>query len=513
MSPLVAPLILAVAAALPSTPDARWRDRGGTWSAWRTGGPAAPGLRAVEIEAGGRRFAGWVDRHALVRLNGDGGEGALVAAGVRVVRAIMPAIGLVLVEDAAGRADGLELAARLGPLVAEGRLAHAAPDLWLMHERRAPTLALPPNDPLYPGQWFWARLKMEEIWAREAGTARTTIVVVDDGCDARHPDLAANMDPGRDVLDGDDDPSPVPGARGNNHGTACAGLVAAVGGNGVGVVGACPGCRVRCVRLLGADPMTPIPISADVDAFQFALDNNAAVVSNSWGFVEAAPAPGALVDAIISVEQQSRQGKGAVVLFAAGNDDRELLDNELTGVEGVIAVGAVNQFGDLSPFSNRGRTLDVVAPTGTYTTDIAGPDGDNAGDYTDRFGGTSSACPVAAGVVGLLASAAPDAPASELASALISTAKLPSFVVPGPDGHDLSYGFGEIRPAAALEKLVPSTPPPMPKSGCSCAVAAPASSSDGAPLGLTAVALAVAVGLALALALLRRRRVGETLGR
>jgi len=505
VSPLVVSLILAVTAALPSTPDASWQDRGGTWRAWRTGGPAAPGLRAVELEADGRRFAGWVDGHALVRLRPGGDEAVLAAAGVRVVRAIMPAIGLVQVEDAAGRADGLELAARLAPLVADGRLVRAAPDLWLMHERRGATLTLPPNDPFYPGQWFWARLKMEEIWAREAGTAQTTIVVVDDGCDARHPDLASQLDAGRDVLDGDDDPSPAPNARGNNHGTACAGLVGAAGGNGIGVIGACPGCRVRCVRLLGADPMTPIPISADSDAFQFALDTNAAVVSNSWGFVDSTPAPGALADAIIAVEQQSRGGKGAVVLFAAGNDDRELADNELTGVDGVIAVGAVNQFGDLSPFSNRGRTLDVVAPTGTYTTDIAGADGDNAGDYTDRFGGTSSACPVAAGVVGLLASAVPDAPATELASALISTAKLPSFVTPGPDGHDLSYGFGEIRPAAALEKLAPAPPPAMPKSGCSCDVAARGPSSDGA------LVVAVVVGALLLIALLRRRRDGETL--
>jgi MYXO-CTERM domain-containing protein len=496
----VSVLLVAILAVAGAAPDASWRDRGGEWRAWRTNGPAAPGLTAVELEAGGRRFAGFVDRHALVQLGRDG-EAALARAGLRVVRPVMPSIGLVVVEDIERRDDGLQIAARLAPLVEAGAIARAIPDLWLNHRLLASQIALPPNDEHYPAQWFWARLEMEKIWARETGSSDTTIVVVDNGCDARHPDLQSKLDPGRDVLDGDDDPSYAPSARGNNHGTACAGLVGAAGGNGVGVIGGCPGCRVRCVRLLADDPMAPIPISADVDAFQFALDTNAAVVSNSWGFVDATPVPGPLADAIVTVERESRGGRGAVVLFAAGNDDRELDDDELTGVEGVITVGAVNQFGDLAPFSNRGRTVDVVAPTGTYTTDISGADGEDRGDYTDLFGGTSSACPVAAGVVGLLVSAAPEVPAADISAALLATAKLPLFASPDGNGHDLQYGFGEIRPAAALERLVPTPPPMMAKPGCSCDVTR---RSDGEGAWLTAAAL-------VALALLRRRRDGETL--
>jgi predicted acylesterase/phospholipase RssA len=61
------------------------------------------------------------------------------------------------------------------------------------------------------------------------GEIRDTLsshVAIDNGCDLQHPDLVKKLDLGRDVVDGDDDPSFAPGVEGNNHGTACAGLIA-----------------------------------------------------------------------------------------------------------------------------------------------------------------------------------------------------------------------------------------------------------------------------------------------
>jgi MYXO-CTERM domain-containing protein len=197
-----------------------------------------------------------------------------------------------------------------------------------------------------------------------------------------------------------------------------------------------------------------VPVSADVDAFQFALDVDADVVSNSWGFVDPMPAPSALADAIDNVAKNGRGGKGAIVVFAAGNDDRELGDDEMEALPGVVCVGAINNFDESTPFTNRGNAVDVVAPTGTLTTDLSGAAGDDPGDYTSNFGGTSSACPVVAGIAGLLVSVAPDKTSDEIAEILVSTTRPAPYAEPDASGHDPIYGYGIVDPPKALKSAL-----------------------------------------------------------
>ena len=87
------------------------------------------------------------------------------------------------------------------------------------------------------------------------------------------------------------------------------------------------------------------------------------------------PVPDMLRTIIESVVDTGRGGLGALVLFASGNDDRELLDYELEAVRGVITVGATTNFDEATPYSNYGASVDIVAPTGTLSTDITGADG------------------------------------------------------------------------------------------------------------------------------------------
>lgn len=411
--------------------------------------------------ADGRHATAHVDRSAIVQLEPGAGVEALEALGLRPVRALMPSIGLWLVEEGlveegsvedgsvASAGDGLALAERLSSDAARARgLRAASPNLYLARRRfQDPPAPYTPTDPRFPGQWYFDNLGMTAAWGYTRGSATTSIVVVDTGCDMTHPDLVDKLDGGRDVVDGDDDPSYLASDQGAAHGTQCAGIVGASTDNDEGIAGGCPECRVRCVRMLSD---APTPLSADVQAFQYALETEASVVSNSWGFVQAIPVPSALESAIVEVATNGRGGKGAMVLFAAGNDDREIGDDELQAVEGVICVGAVNNFDDSTPFTNRGRSLDIVAPTGTLTTDIQGAGGDDPSDYTSLFGGTSSACPVAAGVAGLLVSAAPEKTGAELSQILIETTRPAPYAEPDAQGHDLVYGYGIIQPAEAL---------------------------------------------------------------
>jgi serine protease len=327
-------------------------------------------------------------------------------------------------------------------------LVDVSPNLPL--ERRPQATDGPPNDPLYGGQWYLDRIQIEDAWRVTTGTSAITVVVIDNGCDATHPDLRGKLDPGLDVVDGDDDPSPGGSGRGDNHGTACASIVGAQTDDDIGMAGACPECRLRCVRMLSDGP---VGADADVRAMGFALDVGAAVVSNSWGFRRATQVPRALGVAIRALTTRGRDGLGAVVVFAAGNDDRALGAGELYDIDGVVTVGALTLFDEAAPFSNFGAALDVTAPAGTLAADLVGPAGDAPGDYTDLFGGTSAAAPVVAGVFGLLASYAPDAPAETLIAAALESTRRAPFARPDDRGHDPTYGFGIIAPGPALARL------------------------------------------------------------
>ncbi len=517
---------------LPSRviPLPSWSDRAGRVSyerldrtVDRVGRPAS---RLRLRDARGRTFHGLVTTDAIVQLRPDvDPDSTFTALGLAPVRSLFAATRSWLVRDAAGVVDGADLAARLSVDGGAGRLLTAAvPDLAV--ERSTWQMRVPPDDPRYGGQWYLARMQIEAAWRTQTGTRETAIAVVDNGCEQTHPDLAANMTSGRDALDRDDDPEFLPMSNGNNHGTSCAGIVAGVGDNGTGIAGVCPRCTVRCVRLLGPRGSS-IPISSDVEAFAWAHREGVAVVSNSWGFVEAMPVPGPLAEAMEAVFDSGRGGRGALVVFAAGNENREIGEDEIYGVRGVVTVGALTNFDESTSFSNRGLPVDLSAPTGTVTTDLSGAEGDNPGDYTALFGGTSAACPVVSGVAGLLLSQRPTMTAREVHDLLLRTTRRAPFARPDDRGHDVNYGHGIVDPVAAMRELAPpsivdaGTPvdapiatdaplvdatigqdvalgPTLPgnDSGCGCRAGTPARPAGG---------LAGALSLALMIATRRRR--------
>jgi MYXO-CTERM domain-containing protein len=447
----IAPL-LAFVLPSPALAQTTYVDASGPHTVTRLGIDPA-GLVPVRVTGDrGGSFSARVDEHAIVELPDHiaAPRAHLERLGLTVVRTLFAEAGLYLVRGAPGE-DGAAVAARLAPSVRGGLLLQATPDLHLA--RRRNQIAIPPDDPRYGGQWFYERIELERAWALTTGDPSVVIGVVDDGCDLAHPDLAAKLEPGRDFIDMDDDPTFAPGS-GNEHGTACAGLVAAITDNGVGVAGTCPDCRTRCLRLIPND-MEMVPISADVMAFAFMYQRGDAVASNSWGFREAVAVPGTLAEAIRVLATEGRGGLGAVVVFAAGNDSSEIGPDELQAVEGVLTVGATTNFDEAAPFSNYGESVAITAPTGTLTLDISGPGGADPGDETSLFGGTSSSCPIVAGVAGLLVSVKPDATSAEIRTALIESARPAPFATPDARGHDPLFGYGIVDPLAALLRLRP----------------------------------------------------------
>lgn len=416
--------------------------------------------RVVLSYGAGRRARAQVGTNAIVRLAADGADLAevLAAGELALVRPLFPAARLYLVRSLRAGEDGLGLAVRLA---ADGAF-DVTPDFAFRQVLTA--IDVPPNDPRLGGQWYLDRIGIRAAWARETGDASVVVAIVDNGCDLAHPDLLDHMEPGRDLVDGDDTPAFFPDRNGNEHGTACAGLVAAVGDNGIGIAGTCPECHLRCIRLLSDNGAATL-ISTDVEAYATSLERGDAVSSNSWGFTERIPVPMPLAEALETLIAEGRGGLGTVVVFAAANDAREIFNDELYGIAGVVTVGAINQFDEAASFSNHGGPVDLVAPAGTLTTDISGVDGGSETDYTSLFGGTSSAAPVVAGVAALLVAAAPEKTAAEIVAALVTTARPAPFATPDANGHDVLYGYGVVDPAAAMAVLVPVEVEVGPESG------------------------------------------------
>lgn len=332
-----------------------------------------------------------------------------------------------------------------------------------------------------------ADAKVVQAWEKlqNLGSSDIVVAVIDSGFDLTHPDLRGNG--GKIVAPWDfetntNDPSPH---LGDWHGTACAGI--AIGdANGTGIVGAAPNARFMPLRFWF------ISDSQIENWFEYASKNGADVISNSWGSQSAGFVMSTrMIRAITKCATQGRNGKGCVICFASGNSGRNISDIvNPTAVQGfathpnVIAVGASNSKDEWSAYSNYGYQLTVCAPSngsggaGVTTADVGGtltfPDGSlgykgyDATDYTTGFGGTSSACPLVAGICALILSANPDLTAKEVKEILKTTSDKIGKSTDYINGHSIYFGYGRINAYKAVQKALGVQPidepdnPPLP---------------------------------------------------
>jgi len=324
------------------------------------------------------------------------------------------------------------------------------------------------TDPAFARQWHHALLRTSPAWAGGARGNGTTIVVLDDGVELDHPDL--RVDRARSFGWSDDDGVRAPSAGAprpdHRHGTACAGVAAAIADNDRGGCGVAPGADVVSVRVLSADrkSVDPAHVHEAVASFR---DDARTVLSNSWGpddgTVGGPHAAEHPARATLDGLADGRGGRGTIALWAAGNggpydnaNDDGFVAHPLT-----LAVGAVGDDGRPTEYSEFAACLDVVAPSsswrGVVTADRTGAAGLAAGGVTDAFGGTSAATPMVAGVVALLLEVRPDLGLRDVRHLLAATARRvdpddQSWIVNGAGvAHSAWYGFGLVDAAAAVE--------------------------------------------------------------
>lgn len=323
-------------------------------------------------------------------------------------------------------------------LMMRSEVQWATPDLIYKKKRM-----WAPNDSWLSLQWHHDLIGSQAAWQIERGRSEAIVAVLDSGVDMTHPDLATKLVFPYDSLENDFDPTPQ---RNDAHGTACAGVVGAVGDNEIGVVGVCPGCSIMPIRIMSENGWGRY--GADADAIRWAVDNGAQVLSNSWGHSEPIEVPVNLEDAITYAATYARGGYGALLLFASGNDGRENYDYELPSHPLVVGVGATNYRDERQSYSNYGPQLDLVAPSASVTTDLQGTYGYSSGGYTAAFGGTSAAAPVAAGIAGLLVSVNLELNREQIAQMLTeATDPLEEF---NEFFHD-KVGFGRVNALRAVQ--------------------------------------------------------------
>ena len=323
----------------------------------------------------------------------------------------------------------------------EGIVLYSASEIVAVAERHAIRYPLiEPNDPYYANhsQWGMNKIQMPAAWERTTGLANIVVGVIDTGVDAGHPDLSANiwMNPGEIPGNGVDDDhngyvDDVRGwdfagtAQGNGdqdpmdktgHGTHVAGIIAAVGNNGIGVAGI--GWNLRIIPLkIVTDSSSEMLVDDIVEAIDYAIARHVRIVNCSFG------GEGDFSQTEYNAFNRLRWA-GILAVCAAGNGG---IDNDIHArrmypasydLDNIISVAAsLNP--DQPPLkpenlwdtSSYGRiSVDLMAPgENIYSTHLCPAGGDccpesgPCGTYYNRSG-TSMAAPHVTGVAGLILS-------------------------------------------------------------------------------------------------------------
>ena len=337
------------------------------------------------------------------------------------------------------------------------------PEVEYAEEDKIISVKLTPNDPYFSssGSWgqayydLWGLHTINASLAWDASTgAGIVVAVVDTGIDYNHPDIGANVWMNKNEIAGngtdDDGNGYIDDVRGwnfvantndplddNGHGTHVAGTIAAIGNNGLGIIGVAWQARVMALKALDSTGSGPDSILAP--AILYAANNGADVINASWG--SAGPSQ-TIADAV-----DYAYNMGAVFVAAAGNGNDNANNYYPANLWDVITVAASDPTDALASFSNWGDKIDVAAPgVDILSLRAAGTSmGAPLNDAYTRADGTSMAAPHVSGLAALILAAHPEYSNEEVRQAIrVSADNL------GQPGFDMNFGYGRIDASAAV---------------------------------------------------------------
>ena len=369
-------------------------------------------------------------------------------------------------------------------------------------------------DPFYTYQWHLSNngtfstavsgedANVNPVWSGGNLGQNVLVAVVDDGVEVAHEDLKDNISTavnGYNSRNGGTDPSHFYSNSG--HGTNVAGVIGARYNNGIGTRGASP-----CATLTGRN-ILEASVTTSTESTAMTQDISSIFISNnSWGAPDSvgnlAASSSTWQASIDSGLSTGRSGKGAIYTWAAGNGANNALTPSaispaISGITlpatsmnaevdnsnydgqanyyGVMAICGVGINGKKAYYSEEGANLWVCAhtqgnsstttTTAITTTDPTGSAGFNTNgsnnnysnlNYNNRFNGTSSATPLASGVIALLLQAYPNLGWRDVREIIARSARrndsTDSDWVANGAGIFVNhkYGFGTIDANAAL---------------------------------------------------------------
>ncbi len=315
-----------------------------------------------------------------------------------------------------------------------------------------------------------ADAKVVDAWKRlgNTGSSKIKVAVIDNGFDTGHPDLKNKI---INPFNLKTESAWLPQSSSDTgHGTSCA-SVAIAASNGTGIIGAAPNAKFIPVH------GTSFEDSKTEKMFDYCVKKGADIISCSWGTVEnnhklSYRKKRAIADAA----KKGRNGKGTIIVYAAGNEGVNYL-NHYAAHPDVIAVGASTSQDKHAYYSNTGLELSVVAPSSGDYYDDEWPvmvarawwdkgnasqsgnykfwaDGKSRGEKYHHFGGTSSAAPLVAGICALMLSANPALTAKEVKQILQSTADKIGKSWEYSNGYSKKYGYGRVNADRAVAEAL-----------------------------------------------------------
>jgi subtilisin family serine protease len=222
--------------------------------------------------------------------------------------------------------------------------------------------------------WNITAFDLPDVWKMTRGEG-VKIAVLDTGCDLDHPDLKANLLPGKNFVNTRKKPWDD-----NQHGTHVTGIICAEN-NDIGMVGVAPAAKVVPIKVLDENGNGNLLDVAE--GIHWAVKQNVDMMCMSLG------SPREVKQVRSAIQYAAK--KGIPCFVAAGNAGKTKEVFYPAAYPETIAIGSIDAEFDRSSFSNTGKNLDFMAPGRKIFSTV--PD-----DWYAILSGTSMACPFVVGV-------------------------------------------------------------------------------------------------------------------